>query len=217
MRAGVRRMRVGKRRRSDYDRNGERYMEKAAFLRLPGKKRKTILEKGREIYIRYDYDEITIRFLTEKMGMDMATFYRYFENKDDLVVCAYRDLISRTKYEEYPPICRFINEYEDRTDQEFFAVCRRMTNKTIRDRLMEAERDVIYPIIRQQLRAEKYKGTIRDEVDVDLIAYLYSSIGTELFDFFEKHQITDQDLQEKMKQYVYFSFFMHGIAEEKNA
>ena len=171
-------------------------MEKAAFLRLSEKKRNMILEKGKDVYIRYDYDEITIRFLTEKIGMDMATFYRYFENKDDLLIYAYRDLISRTRYVECPPVCRFINEYEDETDQRFMDACRRMTGKVIRDRLMDAERDVVYPIIRQQLRAERYKGTIRDDVDVDLIAYLYSSIGPPLFDFFEKHQITDRQLQD---------------------
>ncbi len=187
-------------------------MEKAAFLRLSEKKRNMILEKGKDVYIRYDYDEITIRFLTEKIGMDMATFYRYFENKDDLLIYAYRDLISRTRYVECPPVCRFINEYEDETDQRFMDACRRMTGKVIRDRLMDAERDVVYPIIRQQLRAERYKGTIRDDVDVDLIAYLYSSIGPPLFDFFEKHQITDRQLQDKMKEYVFYTFFPHGIA-----
>ena len=55
-------------------------MEKPVFLRLPVAKRQSILEKGKAVYIQYPYEDITIRFLTERMGMDVTTFYRYCQN-----------------------------------------------------------------------------------------------------------------------------------------
>lgn len=186
-------------------------MEKPQFLRLPEEKKRRILNKGKSVYIQYDYTEITIRFLTEKMGMDMATFYRYFENKDDLLVYAYRDLIIRTPYEDCGPIYHFINEYEEEMDSQFLEACRKMMDKEIRDKLLSAERDVLYPLLLRKFKAEKYKGNIREDVDEGLAAYLYSSVGLNLYDYFEQEQIVNDDLRGKIKEYVFGTFFLRAI------
>ena len=137
-------------------------MEKEAFLRLPEAKRELLLKKGKEAYVRYPFEDITIRFLTGELGIDLTTFYRYFESRDDLLIYAYRDLIGRTRYEDYALVYRFVNVYDDALDNDFFAACMRIGNahREIRDRLLQVEQDILYPIISRKLRAEKYAGRV---------------------------------------------------------
>ena len=120
-------------------------MEKEAFLRLPEAKRELLLKKGKEAYVRYPFEDITIRFLTGELGIDLTTFYRYFESRDDLLIYAYRDLIGRTRYEDYALVYRFVNVYDDALDNDFFAACMRIGNahREIRDRLLQVEQDIL--------------------------------------------------------------------------
>lgn len=122
-------------------------MEKEAFLRLPEAKRELLLKKGKEAYVRYPFEDITIRFLTGELGIDLTTFYRYFESRDDLLIYAYRDLIGRTRYEDYALVYRFVNVYDDALDNDFFAACMRIGNghREIRDRLLQVEQDILIP------------------------------------------------------------------------
>ena len=54
-------------------------MEKEAFLRLPEAKRELLLKKGKEAYVRYPFEDITIRFLTGELGIDLKEgVYMYF-------------------------------------------------------------------------------------------------------------------------------------------
>ena len=190
-------------------------MEKPVFLRLPVAKRQSILEKGKAVYIQYPYEDITIRFLTERMGMDVTTFYRYFDNKDDFLTYAYRELIERTRYEDYALVYRFVNVYDNELDNAFFAACMNIAarNRPIRDRLLKVEQNILYPLIRQKLRAEKYAGRVREEVDEDLVAYLFASISFDLFDYFDECRIRDFELQKRMKEYLYFTFFQNAIGK----
>ena len=175
-------------------------MEKEAFLRLPEAKRELLLKKGKEAYVRYPFEDITIRFLTGELGIDLTTFYRYFESRDDLLIYAYRDLIGRTRYEDYALVYRFVNAHRE-----------------IRDRLLQVEQDILYPIISRKLRAEKYAGRVRRDVDEDLAAYLFASISFNLFNYFDQCGITDPVLQANMKEYVYYRFFQNGIGVQDSA
>lgn len=194
-------------------------MEKEAFLRLPEAKRELLLKKGKETYVRYPFEDITIRFLTGELGIDLTTFYRYFESRDDLLIYAYRDLIGRTRYEDYALVYRFVNVYDDALDNDFFAACMRIGNahREIRDRLLQVEQDILYPIISRKLRAEKYAGRVRRDVDEDLAAYLFASISFNLFNYFDQCGLTDPVLQANMKEYVYYRFFQNGIGVQDSA
>ena len=194
-------------------------MEKEAFLRLPEAKRELLLKKGKEAYVRYSFEDLTIRFLTGQLGIDLTTFYRYFESRDDLLIYAYRDLIGRTRYEDYALVYRFVNVYDDALDNDFFAACMRIGNahREIRDRLLQVEQDILYPIISRKLRAEKYAGRVRRDVDEDLAAYFFASISFNLFNYFDQCGITDPVLQANMKEYVYYRFFQNGIGVQDSA
>lgn len=189
-------------------------MEKDAFLRLPEVKRQALLRKGKEVYIRYPFEEVTIRFLTGQLGIDLTTFYRYFDSRDDLLIYAYRELMGRTRHEDYALVYRFVNVYDDPLDNDFFAACVRISasNREIRGRLLKVEQDILYPLICRKLRAEKYAGRVRREVDEDLAAYLFASISFNLFNYFDECGITDPEMQKQMKEYVYFHFFQNAIS-----
>lgn len=52
---------------------------------------------------------------------------------------------------------------------------------------------------------------MREEVDEDLVAYLFASISFNLFDYFDECRIRDFELQKRMKEYLYFTFFQNAI------
>lgn len=90
-------------------------------------------------------------------------------------------------------------------------------HREIRDRLLQVEQDILYPIISRKLRAEKYAGRVRRDVDEDLAAYLFASISFNLFNYFDQCGITDPVLQANMKEYVYYRFFQNGIGVQDSA
>ena len=59
---------------------------KPAFFRLSGERRRTLLDTAMDIYLEYPYEEVSARLLCGRMGLNPATFYRYFGTKDDLLL-----------------------------------------------------------------------------------------------------------------------------------
>ena len=59
-------------------------MVKEAFQRLSPERQEELLYKGMMLYLKNPYDQVTVRMLAAAMEINMATFYRYFDEKEDL-------------------------------------------------------------------------------------------------------------------------------------
>ena len=57
---------------------------KSAFERLSLERKKKLIDTAMDLYFEMPFEEITIRILVDRLGINMNTFYRYFETKDDL-------------------------------------------------------------------------------------------------------------------------------------
>ena len=61
-------------------------MVKDAFKRLPIERRTAVMDSAMALYLEKPNDEITIRVLAAHLGINMATFYRWFDDKYDLCI-----------------------------------------------------------------------------------------------------------------------------------
>ena len=78
-------------------------MEKEAFLRLPEAKRELLLKKGKEAYVRYPFEDITIRFNRP------VTIYTWFHlgitlRRDEALPPNYVDLLRNVILEKMAAI-----------------------------------------------------------------------------------------------------------------
>ncbi len=57
------------------------------FLNLPSGKRQAILDAMEEEFLKHPYSEIRIGSIIQKAGISRASFYLYFQDKEDLFIC----------------------------------------------------------------------------------------------------------------------------------
>ena len=81
-------------------------MVKEAFQRLSPERQEELLYKGMMLYLKNPYDQVTVRMLAAAMEINMATFYRYFDEKEDLSLLILRRIQRKRRAEFIAHILR---------------------------------------------------------------------------------------------------------------
>ena len=64
------------------------------------KKKKHILEKTAELYLKYGIRSVTMEDVSREVGISKKTLYQYFKDKEDLVNQTIDNLIYQNHYEK---------------------------------------------------------------------------------------------------------------------
>ena len=194
-------------------------MPKATFNHFDKEKKQQFLDSAMDVFLANTY-AITMSDLINALAISPATFYRYFTDKEDLVLhilehyaqsnaahkparkdLLYRPLYSKITDENFDTYTRKVNKFFHMLPE---TIVRKFYFGDTKDRLMEK--------YRQEIQRLKYSGELREDVDPELISYMYA---TSLYNFemyCRETGITgDEELMWKMKKYLFFSFFKHGI------
>ena len=195
-------------------------MPKSTFMRLSREKQMEIIDKAQNALLANAYDT-PIAQLLQHMDMPIGTFYRYFENKEDLflhMLSALRDETSEkdgADQEDTVLNPRFgdatlthFTERHQRRNELFHMAPPEVLHKYFfgenRDRLMNR--------YRQQLGRLKYQGVLREDIDTELLAYMYATTLYNFEMYCREYGLTeDTTLMWQIKKYFYFSFFKYGI------
>lgn len=59
-------------------------MPKNTFFRLDEARREEISNKAMQLFVDHLYEDISMKMVLDSLSMHPGTFYRYFEDKDDL-------------------------------------------------------------------------------------------------------------------------------------
>ena len=194
-------------------------MPKTTFNNFDKAKQQKFLDSAIDVFLANTY-AITMNDLIEALAISPATFYRYFTDKEDLALYILehhaqsdaarkpvrKDLLYRPLYSEITE--ENFDAYTRKANKFFHILPDTIVHKfyfgDTKDRLMEK--------YRQEIQRLKYSGELREDVDPELISYMYA---TSLYNFemyCRETGITgDDELMWKMKKYLYFSFFKHGI------
>ncbi|MEQ2444652.1 TetR/AcrR family transcriptional regulator [Pseudoflavonifractor intestinihominis] len=196
---------------------------KPAFRRLPAEKQQDLLNTAMELYATYPYEQVTARLLCTNMGINPATFYRYFDSKDSLMLylvdviqqryLAYHmDQLERLGDHEssyFPPFSLEQPDYCTDLENRFLIACNKFPMEVIHDIMfrLSSGNETYY---RAVLERERAAGRLREDVDIDLIAYMYATTGYNLMAYCMKHGLNQQEYVDR-KLYFFYDFFYHGI------
>lgn len=187
-------------------------MVKDAFERLPAQRRESILQSGMQLYLSMPYEQITIRVLVKTLGINMATFYRYFSEKDDLCLLILRhimekfaSLVNTAVFDAFAP--------SPLTQQEndFLNLIHTWPEALLQRVYFEANREVSMPLVQRQLQLARLDHRLRDDVVDDFVAYLYVTLEYTLMRYLQQGGGYDEKLFVRLKDYMLHSLLPHGI------
>ncbi|MEK4526847.1 TetR/AcrR family transcriptional regulator [Paenibacillus sp. BGI2013] len=204
-------------------------MPKNTFFRLDEARREEISNSAMHLFVDNLYEDITMKMVLDSLSMHPGTFYRYFEDKDDLYCHLIR--IVTQKRATY-----FSNSNEDSLYSYFLTGLFGNVNGMVTEPLNELEikltktfsyipEDILlkvyvnvlkgesFPMIKDILRRMRVDGYLRPDVDDDLISFMFESMQLNLILFFREFDIKDSELQHKISKY-FAEFMGHGLLED---
>ncbi|QQZ59772.1 TetR/AcrR family transcriptional regulator [Paenibacillus sonchi] len=204
-------------------------MPKNTFFRLDEAKREEISDSAMHLFVDNLYEDITMKMVLDSLSMHPGTFYRYFEDKDDLYCLLIRNVVQkRAAY--------FNNSNEDPLFQFFLSGLFGNVNGIVTEPLNELEikltktflyipenillkiylnvlKGESFPLIKDILRRMRVDGYLRPDIDDDLISFMFESMQFNLVMFFREFDIKDSKLQHKIGKY-FADFMSHGLLED---
>ena len=192
-------------------------MIKKAFERLGPDLKLKIMHDGLELYTQFAFEDVTIRMIVEKLDINMATFYRYFSEKEDLALTVYKDIVSRYLQSDIN-VFRAKSDMSAMTEQEkqFLQSVYDWPDYMYRKLIFEQQLEYSLPLVRQSLQKERLDGNLRNNVVEDFAAYIYCTAEYNLWCYCKANQITDADTIAKLSRYMDESLFMEGIMLPKS-
>ncbi|MFF2154812.1 TetR/AcrR family transcriptional regulator [Paenibacillus chitinolyticus] len=204
-------------------------MPKNSFFRLDEARREEISNSAMHLFVDNLYEDITMKMVLDCLSMHPGTFYRYFEDKDDLYCLLIRNVTQkRAAY--------FNSSNEDSLFQFFLNGLFGNVNGIVTEPLNELEikltKTFLYipenillkvflnvlkgessPLIKGILRRMRVDGYLRPDIDDDLISFMFESMQFNLVMFFREFDIKDSKLQHKISKY-FADFMGHGLLED---
>ncbi len=204
-------------------------MPKKSFFRLENTRKEEIYNSALPLYIEHTYEDITMKKVLEYLSMNPGTFYRYFEDKDDLY-CYLTHTIVHKRVEFFnqnnkdflfdffisglfrgydDKLVEPLNELEIKFIETFSSVPEDLLLK-VYSNVLKGES---FPLIKDALRQMRLNGYLRPDIDDDMISFMFESMQFNLIMFFREYNIKDANLQQKVCKY--FSDFMgHGLLDD---
>ena len=204
-------------------------MPKNTFFHLDEARREEIYNSAMHLFVDNLYEDITMKMVLDSLSMHPGTFYRYFEDKDDLYCLLIRNVTQkRAAY--------FNNSNEDSLFQFFLTGFFGNGNGIVTEPLNELEikltetflhipeyillkiylnvlKGESFPLIKDILRRMRVDGYLRPDIDDDLISFMFESMQFNLVMFFREFDIKDSKLQHKISKY-FTDFMGHGLLED---
>ncbi|MGE6226441.1 TetR/AcrR family transcriptional regulator [Paenibacillus chitinolyticus] len=204
-------------------------MPKNTFFRLNEARREEISNSAMHLFVDNLYEDITMKMVLDSLSMHPGTFYRYFEDKDDLYCLLIRNVTQkRAAY--------FNNSNDDSLYQFFLTGLLDNVKGNVTEPLNELEikltETLLYipenillkvylnvlkgessPLIKGILRRMRVDGYLRPDIDDDLISFMFESMQFNLVMFFREFDIKDSKLQHKISKY-FADFMGHGLLED---
>lgn len=178
-------------------------MPKDTFFNLPEEKRNRIIETAVKEFKEYSFDSSSINRIVENSEISKGSFYQYFEDKEDLYGYII-DIIVQKKLEYVSPV--MANPF----DHDIFTLLREAfksglsfafenpdyleigiklyadTSHPVYQKILKENMDKSNEFFQLLLKNARKKGEIREDLDLEMIAFLLSSIYISFADYYTK-------------------------------
>ena len=204
-------------------------MPKSTFFRLDEARREEISNSAMQLFVDNLYEDISMKMVLDSLSMHPGTFYRYFEDKDDLYCLLISNVTQkRAAYfnnSNEDSLLRFfltglfdnvdgivtepLNELEIKLTKTFLYIPENILLKVY----LNVLKGESFPLIKDILRRMRVDGYLRPDIDDDLISFMFESMQFNLVMFFREFDIKDSKLQHKISKY-FADFMSHGLLED---
>lgn len=204
-------------------------MPKNSFFRLDEARCEEISNSAMHLFVDNPYEDITMKMVLDCLSMHPGTFYRYFEDKDDLYCLLIRNVAQkRAAYfnnSDEDSLFRFflsglfgsdtgnvtepLNELEIKLTETFLYIPENILLKVY----LNVLKGESFPLIKDILRRMRVDGYLRPDIDDDLISFMFESMQFNLVMFYREFDIKDSKLQHKISKY-FVDFMGHGLLED---
>ncbi|WP_071433022.1 TetR/AcrR family transcriptional regulator [Angelakisella massiliensis] len=169
-------------------------MPKKAFFKLSSKAQAEIIETAIDVYTEEKFENITIRTLSEQLNISIGSFYDYFYDKDELYFYIFDSLINRLLFSGYYKNRMFsvprpdLRDYLSQREIQFYNTFSHAPEYMMKKYYFNTEVSGIYfEYVHREFERMKREGKIRDEFDVDFLAYIYVTISFNVAMYFERN------------------------------
>ena len=185
---------------------------------------KRILQKARDLYMRYGIKSITMDDVAKELGISKKTLYQFVTDKDDLVGKFVDFEIEKRQSQICECFKQNINAIDGIFEISFYMIqmMKEENPSTEYDlkkyhpqqyqKLLIARREGMYKYILLNLKQGKEEGLYRQGMKEELIAKLYLTRTENIHftDLFTAEELTSKDLFIEL-----LSYHIRGIASEK--
>ena len=199
-------------------------MPKETFLNLTQEKKDNLFQAAYKLFINNKYEDVTIRDLVREANIPIGSFYRYFEDKDDLYIymlklgekkvydelvaqkeCTFSPMMLGTASEEL--LKRVLTEAEYKFDATFSEVPDQLLQKFYFYEFSKELEDEY----KKNLEKLKEQGKLREDIDFEFLLYIYKTSMFNIIMYYREKGITDFEQREKIKNTFFNKIFLHGI------
>ena len=186
---------------------------KAAFMRLSEERKQELIEKAKDLYLSHPYEKITARMLLSAMEINSATFYRYFNSKDDLFIYIYK-LVSKkadsqTDYDKVYTETRRLSSILDERDAKFAKLLYTVPEAIIHRIFFDDEENL--SLYKKVVQTEKEAGLIPEDADIDLLAWMNMTGRYNAILYYRRtHDSFDDDNINRFINYISMDLLKHG-------
>ena len=195
---------------------------KPAFERLSPERKKKLIDTAMDLYFEMPFEEITIRILVDRLGINMNTFYRYFETKDDLFLYIFKGILEKAMERVDP--AKLLDGFQympgEVLDNREECFPEKLPDRILYRVYFELQTEM-RELYKKALLLKQKAGLIRKDADLYLLAYMYVTTEYNLLMYWKEIRPGEKAVDShgnvdpqwyKMKKYFYYDFFRYGIS-----
>lgn len=193
-------------------------------MRTENPKQISIVNKGKELFWKYGIRRVSIEEICREAGVSKMTFYKYFKNKNSLVIHIFENLskdqikVYREFWESDIPmeekVQRTIRMKLDSTDHvsmDLVLDIYKSGDQELQDYFNQRTQEML-DIVRYDYREAQDKGLLRQDFSIDFIMYLMNHLGEMISD--QKLTSLYSDSSSLLRDLL--EFFYYGIMPKSN-
>lgn len=203
-------------------------MPKETFFNLPEEKRALICQVAMDEFADYSFEQASINRIVTKSGIAKGSFYQYFADKKDL----YLYLLSLAAQEKIKYLTPVMNSLEQ---ADFFQLLHgiylaaikfaienpkysQISKKVLQNRNSPIYQEIIHDntptaneFFKNLLRNAITKGEVRADINLEMVAYLITSLHTIIAEYYMERVSVDFDASMLQTYETFIDFLRNGL------
>ena len=173
-------------------------MPKKTFLKLPPEKQQRILNAAADEFIEYkdQYEKSSVNRIADRAGISVGSIYKYFYDKDDLYDYSKKEIGLDLEASQVG------NDLANIIFQNTSLFQGLVFSDTATPDYLEKLKDY--------LAKDQKRGILKDDVDLEVAAYLYSTIEFNAYQYCIAHDLDfskDTEILRKMTDMFFFGIY----------